>query len=810
MKKLLLIMSLLGSGIVANAQIVNIPDANFKNLLLSADTNNFSYVAKNSEGMSMVVDVNDDGQIQTTEAAAVWELNVFYTSQPITSLTGIEAFTNLRVLNCSNTHITQIDLSNLLNLKELKCSMSRLASLNLSGLINLERLECDHSFLLQLDVTGLPNLKYLDCSYNYNNLAPEVTYLTSVNINGLPNLEYFNAMGNKITSMDVSNLPKLKNFNANENMITSPLDFLNSPLLERLGADFNDIPSVNITNCSKLAYIYLNENELNELILGEKPDLFVLACIGNNLTTMDVSKCPVLQSLSCTDNEIEYVNLKNGNAIIGNFSCSSENVNQIYFCVDEGEEEYINAHLADFGLITTELLMSTYCTFTPGGDCNTVSGLLRFDSDNNGCSNTDVVMPYVKINISDSTGSLGEVNSLTSGNYKFYTQAGSYTLTPQLENDWFIITPPSAELNFPNVDNNTITQDFCVTAIGVHPDAEIVIVPVEDARPGFDASYKIVYKNKGNQVLSGQMVLTYNDDLLDYVSAAPAETTAATGSLTWDFGSLLPFESREIYLTLNVNGPMETPPVNLDDILSFTTVILPVGGDEIPSDNTFEFRQVVVGSFDPNDITCLEGDVVLNPLFTPVYLHYNINFENTGTAPATFIVVKDIINEAEFNISSLQVISASHNVETRVTGNKVEFIFNNINLAGGGKGNVVFKIKTLNTLSVTQKANIYFDYNWPIETNEATTVFAVLSNDSFNKDTSVKVYPNPAESVINLTAASEIQSVQLYDAQGRVLETMVLGNENSVALDVSNRASGLYFVKVITEKGSKVEKILKK
>lgn len=809
MKKLLLFAFLSLSGMLANAQIVNIPDANFKNLLLNAGTENFYGVAKNNLDVPIVIDVNNDGQIQNTEAASVWSLSLFY-NQNIASMEGIEAFINLRLLDCSITNITSLDVTGLTNLKELDCSLAHITSLNVSGLNNLERLDCSGCYLVQLDVSGLPNLKYLDCMNNYNPIAAEVTYLTSVNLSNLPNLEHFNAMGNKIADIDISNLPKLKVFDVTQNVIASSLDFSGSPLLERMGLDFNKIPSVNIINNENLVYAYLSENELDELIVGEKPFLNTLMCGDNNLTTIDISGCPVLQDFHCAWNQIDYINLKNGNTTLNSFICMSDTIDHIYLCVDEGEETFINAHLADFGLTTTELLMSTYCTFLPGGDYNTVSGVLRFDGDNNGCDDDDTLMPYVKVRISDSTGVLGDLFSVTSGDYRFYTQASTYTLMPQFENNWFTVTPPSATISFSDVNNNITTQNFCVTANGTHPDVTTVIVPIGMAQPGFDAMYKVVLNNKGNQVLSGQLTFTYNDDVLDYVTSSPSETSSGTGSLTWSYDGLQPFESREIVVVFNVNGPMETPPVNLDDVLAFTATATPTSGDETPADNTFELNQIVVGSFDPNDITCLEGDVVLYPLFTPVYLHYNINFENTGTAPATFIVVKDIINEAEFDVSSLQVISASHNVETRVTGNKVEFIFNNINLAGGGKGNVVFKIKTLNTLVVTQKADIYFDYNWPIETNDATTVFAVLNNDSFQKDASVMVYPNPAVSVLNLTAASEIQSIQLYDAQGRILETRVSVNETSVTLDVSNRAAGLYFVKVITEQGSKVEKILKK
>ena len=63
-----------------NAQIVNIPDPNFKNALID-------------EG----VDTNNDGEIQVSEAEAVLNLNV--NDRNISSLEGIQSFINLEELH---------------------------------------------------------------------------------------------------------------------------------------------------------------------------------------------------------------------------------------------------------------------------------------------------------------------------------------------------------------------------------------------------------------------------------------------------------------------------------------------------------------------------------------------------------------------------------------------------------------------------------------------------------------------------------------------------------------------------------------
>jgi hypothetical protein len=91
----------------------------------------------------------------------------------------------------------------------------------------------------------------------------------------------------------------------------------------------------------------------------------------------------------------------------------------------------------------------------------------------------------------------------TAGNYSFYTQAGSFEIAPSIENPtWFNFSPVTATIPFADNNNNTATQDFCISPNGFHPDVEVVISPVFFARPGFDATYQITYRNKGNQTFS--------------------------------------------------------------------------------------------------------------------------------------------------------------------------------------------------------------------------------------------------------------------------------------------------------------------
>ena len=57
------------------------------------------------------VDLNNDGEIEESEAEAFTRLDLFNFTYNISSLEGIQSFKNLETLNCSHHNLTEIDLS---------------------------------------------------------------------------------------------------------------------------------------------------------------------------------------------------------------------------------------------------------------------------------------------------------------------------------------------------------------------------------------------------------------------------------------------------------------------------------------------------------------------------------------------------------------------------------------------------------------------------------------------------------------------------------------------------------------------------
>jgi len=790
----------------------------------------------------------------------------------------VSSLVNLQNLNCSGNNLTSLDVSNLNALTNLNCSYNYIQTLTTTGANNITQLNCNYNGLSSLIVTNMLNLQILDCGsqggVGISNLdltgLNSLTFLScdrnnlnSLDVTNLVNLTHLNCSDNSIGTLNLTNLNLLTYLECSLNPLTT-LNVSNLTNLTFLGCASNQLSTLNVTPLINLITLNCGQNNLTNLDVSSLISLSNLVCSGNQLTTLDISNLQYISNLNCSNNQLSsidlsnlgyliyinvannlftsidlsntgliiststnipsydfnsnpnltYINLKNGHHIdfLSSyifFNCP----NLAYICVQDQYIQYIQQQLQYENI--TNVQVNSYCSFVPGGVNNSITGAFTLDINNNGCDVNDLHPNDIKININDGTLS-GATFTNNNGLYSFYNQAGNFVLTPQFQNQYFTVSPTTATLNFPSLNGSTQTQNFCITPNGIHNDLDITIIPIQPAQPGFDALYNIVFKNKGNQTLSGTINFQFNDAILDYITANPVVSIQSLNNLNWNFSNLFPLESRNIFLTLNVNAPTEIPPVNINDELVFTSTINPISGDETASDNVFNLNQIVVGSYDPNDKTCLEGTTI-SPTKIGDYLHYLIRFQNSGTAPATNIVVKDMIDATKFDINTLQLITTSHPQVTRITGNKVEFIFQGINLPAEqdnepeSHGFIAFKIKTKNNLvlgnSVSNTADIYFDYNFPIITNTATSTFTTLGANEF-ENKSVSLFPNPTKNILTITAKENITFIQLFDIQGRLIETK-LTTSTEAKFDISKQLAGIYFVKVYTENGVKIEKIIK-
>lgn len=746
-----------------SAQIVNLPDANFKAKLLSASPTN--QIAKDATDHYVQIDVNNDGEIQTSEALQISYLNLECStcaaSLKINTMEGIQSFTNLKKLFCGYNNLNSIDVAALTQLDEFGIERNQITSLNVSNLTQLILLHCGSNQIQNLDVSALVNLRRLDCS------------------------------GNQLTSLDLSN---------------------------NVGIDYvycnnNQLSTINLQNLNNIGVLCIQFNQLTNLNLNGITTIHGLLCYNNQLTTLDLSNQTNLSSLQCQNNLLTSLYVKN-NKTEGNIVYPldfSGNPNLQFICCDDAEEIGYRSMANNYGY--TNCNVSSYCSFTPGGGTvYFIQGTQKFDDETNGCSIDDNPIPYFKYSISNGVNN-GYFFADGNGSYNMPVLSGLHTVTPSVEHPtYFTMSPNNTVVNFPATASPAV-RNFCIAPNGVHNDLEISILPFGPARPGLDARYLVTYKNNGTTTQSGSIGLNYNDATVDFVSATPATSSSAANVLNWTFTNLIPFESRTIDVVFNLNSPQESPSLNIGDFLNYTVSINGLS-DETPNDNTMTLNQAVVNSYDPNDKTCLEGTTI-PPSFVGEYVHYLIRFENNGTANAQNIVVKDNINSLKFDVNSLIPIKGSHNFETRISNTeKVEFIFQNINLPfddANNDGYIAFKIKTKPSLVVgdtfSNLANIYFDYNSPITTNYYTTT--VENNLSLNENgllKDIKMYPNPVKDIVHFQTEETVIKVEIYDVAGRIISSNSV-SENKI--DLGKLKTGNYILKLYTEKGIMNTKIIK-
>lgn len=738
MKKSYLLLSLFFIAQWSQAQIVNIPDANFKNALINTNCVDFD-----DDGiLDGDADTNDDGEIQLSEALNVTGIEILG-GWNIENVIGIEAFTNLKSLELTQQQIINIDLSQNTQLETIDLRESGIESIDLSYHPNLIKLDVSGNWLSTLDVSQNINLERLNCSFN----EP----ITSIDVTNNVNLKSFSPSGTFITEIDVSQNVNLENFSVQYTFVTS-VDLRNNPLLETI--------------------------EIN----------------GNQ--------------------NLEVIFLKNGSiAPYTQIGYGGQPVQ--YICVDPGE-----AQIFDDSYISVQAEINSNCSSVPTDPYISVTGTARIDTDANGCDATDIIVPNMKYRIQDGTTSERMIADPL-GNYEFFlTEEVIYTITPELENPtYFTVTPSSRTFNIATATDNFTAQDFCVTPNGTYNDVAISIIPLEPARPGFDAPYEIKYKNNGTTALSGTVQLTFDDDLMDVVTANPMADTQAVHALSWDYTNLEPFETRSILFSMNINTPTEVPAVNGGAILNFEAIISPTVADETPEDNTMLLQQTVVNSFDPNDIRCLEGETITTDEVGE-YVHYMIRFENTGTASAVNVVVANEIDVNKFDISTLRPVSSSHEMVTNIkNGNEVEFIFENINLPfddATNDGYIVFKIKTRYWLqeghTFDNTADIYFDFNPPITTNTAiTTIANPLSVAEENLEAeNISIYPNPTNETLYIKTKESITAIEIRTLDGRLVQyDLTQTSNNHYEFNLSKIAAGIYLMNITTTNGKTTKKIIK-
>ena len=249
-------------GLAVNS--TNVPNANFRNFILSQ-----SY--------------GSDGYLTAKEIQNVTTLTV--SGKSISSLTGIEYFTELTSLNCSNNSLTSLDLSN--NTK-------------------LLTLHCFNNQLTTLDLSENKSLKNVYCYGNKINGTRASTLVNNLPSTSGATLYFFDNETSTGNSMTLAQVETAKKKEWSVKQKNSSGDWIDYPGSDAIAINTTNFPDGNFRNYL-LAQNYGKDGYLTEEEIAKIKQLDVSGRSISDLTGIEYFTA--LISLLCYDNNLNEANM---------------------------------------------------------------------------------------------------------------------------------------------------------------------------------------------------------------------------------------------------------------------------------------------------------------------------------------------------------------------------------------------------------------------------------------------------------------------------------------------------------------------
>lgn len=437
-----------------------------------------------------------------------------------------------------------------------------------------------------------------------------------------------------------------------------------------------------------------------------------------------------------------------------------------------------------------------------GANIYSISGIAYYDVDNDSVLGVnDIPLANQQIE-KQASGQITYTDQ--NGNYIFGDTAGASITLTHLSTNGFSVSDGVLSHSINIGPSNVSGLNF---ALGPDSMFHAVSASSNSALPrcNTNAAFYTSVTNQGTYIDSGSVTFHF-DPLMSYVNSSPSGTVVGN-SITFSFSNLMPFETRTFNSSFTLPGP--------GTILYTNTTAAFVDGSGNPlSVDTFYNAITVRCAYDPNDKSVTpEGVGANNRVDMDTELRYLIRFQNTGNDTAFSILVTDTISPG-LNINSLYVIATSHVcwIE-KIGGELMRFHFDDILLPDSNvnepasHGYIYFRIKgnpaNADPTVVTNKANIYFDFNPPIVTNSTLTTFSSstvgISEVDYNEIGSINLLPHPMiESTLLLFDGNKDHAhlLELMDISGRNVAVNKTFKGTSYLLQRESLSSGTYLIKI--------------
>ncbi len=437
--------------------------------------------------------------------------------------------------------------------------------------------------------------------------------------------------------------------------------------------------------------------------------------------------------------------------------------------------------------------------------CGTLNGIIFADVDED-CTQDggEPGLPYRVLSV-EPGGHL--VMTGTDGTYSTQYFYGSYALDGTIEGYSDDCTTLPAAFTLDGI-TPTATIDLPMTPT-FGPDLAIY-VNLSGAVPGFAHTAWMQINNSGPYTFSNVVVDLSFDPLLSFVDCVPAPDLTEAGHLQWVIAEVAPFSSLIIYPEFSVPADVGLIGTVLTSDASITTD----PQDSDPTNDTDQATRTITSSYDPND-KLAETSSRLHPtlyyLNTDTYVDYTIRFQNTGTGPAYNVYLMDTISPL-LDLTSFQILASSHAYSASLGNSRdLRFDFTNIMLPdsgsdmSGSQGFISFRLKPVSGImlgdELVNAADIYFDFNEPIRTNDAVLLVDMYSGITDTQAPYFTLFPNPVTDQFSVLLTPDAVRMDVISADGRVvLSQRALPGSNGV--DARNLTQGAYSLRLITTSGA--------
>jgi uncharacterized repeat protein (TIGR01451 family) len=296
------------------------------------------------------------------------------------------------------------------------------------------------------------------------------------------------------------------------------------------------------------------------------------------------------------------------------------------------------------------------------------------------------------------------------------------------------------------------------------------------------------------------VTFTY-DPLLTYVSADPPPANVSAGTITWNLPGFGSYAMQDFNIYLQVPAD----PGLIGYVLSASLSAAQPFAESDLANNTHVDQTIITGGYDPNDKTARTSSGASASQFLidqDEYIDYTIRFQNTGSDTAFSVVVTDTV-DIDLDLSTFEQGVASNPFALVFrTGRVVEWRFDNINLPdsntneAASHGLVGFRIRPAQPwspgISLVNNADIFFDFNPPIRTNDAVLLIESSTMVGTTDPDAIRLVPNPATEellVLGLERLAPVKRARVRSADGRLVTELLT---TARTIDVRDLPAGAY------------------